>query len=218
MIAPIFRSKLRQDILTLYFTNPDSAFFLRELARRFECSVGSLQRELTCLSKEGILLHEAKGNVKLFRLNKEYPLLSEMTGILQKTIGVAILMQDVFQAMPEVLVACIYGSYVKSPFYLLDPVEVLVIADQFDHAAYQQKVHLLEQGLHRKIMATVLSQSELKSLCDKGDRDMKRILKNPKMIVKGTQAELDSITMVVKDDDPLSLAREYRAHMLQFAK
>lgn len=217
MIAPIFRSKLRQDILTLYFTHPDSAFFLRELARRFNCSVGSLQRELTCLSKEGILLHEKKANVKLFRLNKEYPLLTEMTGILQKTIGVTILVEDIVHAMSDVELAFIYGSYAKSPFYLLDTVEVMVISDNFDQAAFDEKADILEKGLRRRIRARAINADELRKAVGKGDREIKRILRNAKIFVKGDQDILDGIMNASALSEEIEKTQQNIHNMMQYS-
>lgn len=194
MIAQIFRSQLRQDILTLYFTHPESAFFLRELARKFDCSVGSLQRELNCLSKEGILVHENKGNVKLFRLNQEYPLLSEMTGILQKTVGVTLLLEDVVGSYEEIQCACVFGSYTKSAFYLLDPVEVLVIGDGFDEQDFASKFEMLESALKRPFAPKIISLAEFAEKYAAGDRTLKRIFKNNPIFVKGDASFLEQFT------------------------
>jgi len=38
----ITKSKLREELLTLYFTNPDKKYYLRELERILNFSVGNI--------------------------------------------------------------------------------------------------------------------------------------------------------------------------------
>ena len=42
----IAKSKIRQDLLALFFTNPNKRYYLRELERIFGYSAGSIRREL----------------------------------------------------------------------------------------------------------------------------------------------------------------------------
>jgi len=47
----ITKSKLREELLNLYFTNPNKRFYLRELERILGFSVGNIRRELIKLKK-----------------------------------------------------------------------------------------------------------------------------------------------------------------------
>ncbi len=67
-------------MLALFYTNPGRTYYLRELSRLLECSVGSLRRELLKFQKDGLFLTERKGNLVFYSLNMGHPLYKEMRG------------------------------------------------------------------------------------------------------------------------------------------
>ena len=62
-IIKIFKSKARQAIFRLYFSNPDKAFYLRELERELAMPVSMIRKELISLEKDGIFKADKKGNL-----------------------------------------------------------------------------------------------------------------------------------------------------------
>ena len=82
------KSRLRQKILSYYFTNPTNQLYVRQLASILREDPGNLSKELSRLENEGIFIAETKGNQKHFYLNKRYPLYNELKSILFKTVGV----------------------------------------------------------------------------------------------------------------------------------
>ena len=64
----ITKSKLREQLLALYFTNPDKKYYLRELERILKFSVGNIRRELIKLQSAGLFLSESKGNLVYYYL------------------------------------------------------------------------------------------------------------------------------------------------------
>ena len=83
----ITKSKLREELLTLYFTNPNKKYYLRELERILNFSVGNIRRELIKLESTGLFLSESKGNLVYYYLNKSYPFFKELKSIIFKTSG-----------------------------------------------------------------------------------------------------------------------------------
>ena len=69
-LLEITRSKLRKEILNLYFTNSEKQFYLRELERILNFSVGNIRRELLKLERIGLFKTEKKGNLTYYFLNK----------------------------------------------------------------------------------------------------------------------------------------------------
>ncbi|MCG2692963.1 hypothetical protein L6279_02525, partial [Candidatus Parcubacteria bacterium] len=69
-MLPKINSKIRRIILTFYFTNPDSKYYLRELSKVFNIDAGNLSREMKGLVKGGIFSVEEKGKQKYYFLNK----------------------------------------------------------------------------------------------------------------------------------------------------
>ncbi|HCD37865.1 MAG TPA: transcriptional regulator, partial [Candidatus Omnitrophica bacterium] len=55
-IYRLFKSKARSAIFQLYFTNPESLFYLRELERKLDIPVSIVRKELLRLEEEGVFL------------------------------------------------------------------------------------------------------------------------------------------------------------------
>jgi 2-polyprenyl-3-methyl-5-hydroxy-6-metoxy-1,4-benzoquinol methylase len=57
----ITKSKIRRDLLALFFTNPLQKYYLRELERLTGHSAGSIRRELLKFQKDGLFLTQKVG-------------------------------------------------------------------------------------------------------------------------------------------------------------
>ena len=93
----ITKSKLREELLALYFTNPDKKYYLRELERILKFSVGNIRRELIKLESAGLFLSESIGNLVYYYLNKSYPLFEELKSIIFKTSGAPKTLQNILE-------------------------------------------------------------------------------------------------------------------------
>ena len=81
-------SKLRAGLLSLFFLNPQSSYYLRELGRLLKASPGALARELKSLTREGLLLRVmGKGKVIFYRINPRYLLFNEIKSMIEKSRG-----------------------------------------------------------------------------------------------------------------------------------
>jgi uncharacterized protein len=78
----------RGRILSTLYGTPDEAFFVRQIARRVDVSVGTVQRELTTLAGAGLILRAQTGNQVFYRANRDHPAYAELHDLLAKTTGV----------------------------------------------------------------------------------------------------------------------------------
>jgi len=76
-----FRSKLHQDLLDYYFSNPGAEHYVRELSRILSFDATHLSRELGLLTDAGLFISFKRGREKYFRLNRNYPLYNEFQRI-----------------------------------------------------------------------------------------------------------------------------------------
>ena len=113
-IANVFKSKTRKTLFRLYFSNPESEYYLRELERILEIPVSMIRKELLRLEEDGIFISAKKGNLTYFYLNKSYPLFSELKSIVFKTIGIKGLLKAVLEKIKDIKTAFIYGSFAKN--------------------------------------------------------------------------------------------------------
>lgn len=67
-------SKIRRQILDYFIRDPDAQVYIRELARELATSPQLTYRELLNLEGWGFLFSSKRGNQRVFRLNKKFPL------------------------------------------------------------------------------------------------------------------------------------------------
>ncbi|MCX5777801.1 MAG: ArsR family transcriptional regulator [Elusimicrobia bacterium] len=84
MMTTLFRSKTLNKLLTFVLSNTETVFFVRELAGLIKEDPGNISRELSRLEKDGLLISQKKGSLKLFSVNKEYPFYRELKQIIVK--------------------------------------------------------------------------------------------------------------------------------------
>jgi hypothetical protein len=84
MLKRLFTSNARVKLLTLFLTNPDDEFFIRELTRKLDEQINSVRRELDNLKKIGVLKSKSRNRKKYYTVDKGFFLLSELKAIITK--------------------------------------------------------------------------------------------------------------------------------------
>src|SRR3989338_6835148 len=103
----LFKTRLRKKLLVYLFTHPVEHFYVRELAGLINEDAGNLSRELKLFEKDGLCASAAKGILKFYSLNKNYPLFGELKQIIFKTEGVAGALKDLLKKTEGIRLALI---------------------------------------------------------------------------------------------------------------
>ncbi|MFH1678775.1 MAG: ArsR family transcriptional regulator [Candidatus Omnitrophota bacterium] len=188
-IARLFKSKARKAIFQLYFTNPDSLFYLRELERILDIPVSIIRKELLRLKEEGVFISEKKGNLVYFRLNTVYPLFDELKSIVRKTIGIEGLLKEAVLKLKGVKVAFIYGSFAKAKERAKSDVDLFLIGN-VDEGQLIRQLNNMEKTIKREVNYTVFSQEEYKKKKKRRDSFIIDLLSNPKIMLVGSKDDL----------------------------
>ena len=178
------KSRLRQKILSYYFTNPTKQLYVRQLASILTEDPGNLSKELSRLEKGGIFIAELKGNQKHFYLNKKYPLYNELKSILFKTVGVEGMLKDIVGKVKGIQLSFIYGSYAANKENASSDVDLLIVGKPCEDELLK-KIESAEQTLGREINYNVYPAVEFKEKRRRMDNFITNILKRPKIILKG---------------------------------
>ncbi len=72
MIEQLFGSKTRVKLLQLFFSNPNRAFYVREITRKIDEQINSVRRELSNLLSIGIITSDATQNRLYYEVNQDY--------------------------------------------------------------------------------------------------------------------------------------------------
>lgn len=84
MLEPLFSSKVRLKLLSLFLLNPDKAYYVRELTRRLDERINSVRRELDNLSRMGLLVSRTENRRKYYMVQKNFELYEELRALMLK--------------------------------------------------------------------------------------------------------------------------------------
>lgn len=191
-ILRLTKSKTRKKILQLFFSDPNKKYYLRELERILEISVGNIRRELLSLEKSSIFKREEIGKQVYYYLNKESPIFEEFKKIVSKTIGVEGTLKKVLQKIKDIDIAFIYGSFACQKEDSLSDIDLMIIGKPNENILIS-KISLVEDELRREINYSIFSPEDFKKGLKKKDVFLEEITANPKLFIIGDQNELGKI-------------------------
>lgn len=80
-------SKNKLSLLQLFFSNPNSNYYLQEIGKIFGKKGGVYQRSLNDLEQAGIITSFYRGNLRFFQVNRNYSLYNEVCNITMELAG-----------------------------------------------------------------------------------------------------------------------------------
>jgi predicted nucleotidyltransferase len=186
-------TKTQQRVLGLLFGHPDRSHYTNEIVRFADAGIGSVQRELQRLESAGLVTARKIGNQKHYQANRAAAIFEELRGIVLKTVGLADVLRDAITPLQErVELAFIFGSIAQGKERVTSDVDVMVIGDaSFDEVV--QALYPTQESLGREVNPVVMSASEFSGNVLQGDRFVSRIVKEPKIFLKGNGDDLGEL-------------------------
>ncbi|UCE21409.1 MAG: nucleotidyltransferase domain-containing protein [Candidatus Aminicenantes bacterium] len=185
----IAKSKIRQDLLALFFTNPSKKYYLRELERILGHSAGSIRRELLKYQTDDLFKTEKVGNLLYYSLNTNHPLYKELKSIVFKTVGVEGSLKKELSSMEKIKICLIYGSFASEQYKATSDIDLMIIGNPAT-SELNERIARLEKRLKREINTTVYSWQEFQDKKKLKSAFIKDLLKNPKIILLGKEDDL----------------------------
>lgn len=185
----ISKSKIRQGLLTLFFTNPSQKYYLRELQRLLGYSAGSIRRELLKFQEDNLFNTNKVGNLLFYAINTDHPLFKELKSIVSKTIGVEGGLKKTLSLINGIKVAFIYGSFASRKEKSASDIDLMVIGDP-NTSNLNEKIAELEKRLKREINPTIYSLQEYRTKKRAKSGFIADLLKNPKIMLVGRENDL----------------------------
>ena len=185
-------TKNRAELLKLFFTNPEQAFYMQEIGRILGKKPGIFQRTLNNMASEGMLESEYKANARYFKANKNYPLYRELKSMVFKTVGVKASIKEVLAKIGNVKLAFIYGSYAKAKENYLSDVDLLIIGKP-DEDKLIEELDRLEGQLKREINYKLYNLKEFEKETKEKEPFLLEILRDKKIMIVGDENGLRRI-------------------------
>lgn len=167
MYSLISKSRIRSNLLKIFFLNKGKNFYIRELARIIETSAGNTRKELLKLEQERLLKSTKKANLVLFQVNEKYPLYKEFESIIKKTLGIEHELEKALKKIKGVEFAFIFGSYAKGDLKTSSDIDLFIIGD-INEDDLITKIQNVETNTNREVDFHIAKPKEfLKNLNEK---------------------------------------------------
>lgn len=197
MIEQLFGSKTRVKLLQLFYSNPNRAFYVREITRKIDEQINSVRRELANLLSIGIISSDTTNNRLYYEVNQAYeyyePLktifgngssmpveaVEEGVKVKKVTPTASSVELDKIKALGNVEVALYTGQFTRDE---TSGIDALIVGDINQHAL-QKFMTELEAQEGKEIRYTVMPSQEFNYRRQIKDRFITTVLSSKKQIL-----------------------------------
>ncbi len=189
-LPDILFGQIRGGVLALLYGRANESFYVRQIARRVNASVGAVQRELEKLAKVGLIVRTPVGNHVFYRVNQRNPVFSEMRSLVGKTLGVFNFLHSALEQLSErITAAFVYGSVARQAETAESDIDLMIIGE-VSLEDVLSSLSNVEAALGRPVNPTVYSRDEFKLKLEAGNHFLNAVLKGKKVFLAGNEDEL----------------------------
>ena len=189
LLERLFSSRVRIQLLSAFLLHPEEPHHIRALASKVDAHYSAVWRELKNLEKAGLLRSESVGGRKLYQLNPEFPILSELRRILLKTVGAGDLLRKVLSRFEGIEAAFIFGSFAEGEQDAESDLDLMILGE-VDLAKLSPVVEELEGMLGREVNYVLFTKDEWESRLAEGYGFASNVRDGPKVMLIGEQDAL----------------------------
>ena len=154
-------TKAQQKVLTLFFSKPDSSYYLNEVTRLADMGRGVISRELSKLVDAGVLIIKKQGNQNHYQANAASPIYQDLIHIVKKTFGVrGVIRAALTPILPQLTQSFIYGSVAKGEDHAASDVDVMLVGTDLSYSEIIESLETAEEQLQRPVNPTIYSPEE----------------------------------------------------------
>lgn len=193
-LTGLLPSRTAEQALTILLQDAERWWYLHELARHMDRPPSGLRKALSTLASFGILRTRRDGNRVYYSPDPECPILPELRGVIQKTVGLLGMLQSALQPhSADIRVAFVYGSIASGSEVSGSDIDLLLVGSikSFDVAG---PLHRASEQLGRTINSTTYALPEFQRRIADGNHFLRSLLDKPRLFVVGTEHDLASIT------------------------
>lgn len=177
-------------LLSLLYNNIGKSFYLREITRKVNMGVGTVQRELSKLVSSGLVVRQVNGRQVYYAVNIKSPVFTEIHGLVIKTFGLADVIRDVLLPLSaEINYAFIYGSQADGTSSTDSDIDLMVIG-QVSEMELHRAINKVENKLNKSINYSLFTLAEFGIRKKEKKGFINRIISVSKIMLIGDENEI----------------------------
>jgi hypothetical protein len=188
----IITSKVRVEILDLFFSNLKEMYHVRGIVRETKEEINAVRRELERLEAAGIFRKEPRGNRLYYFLRPDYPLFGDLVSIVAKSTGLGKAIIDARAKLGKVNAVMFSGRFARGKDRKAeDEVDILIVGEvTLPELAAIIRAEEAKRG--KEINYTVMSKEEFEFRKKRRDPFLLGILSGSRTMIIGDEEELVS--------------------------
>jgi Fe2+ or Zn2+ uptake regulation protein len=193
IFADVLFTKTQQRVLAVLYGQPNRSFYANEIIALAACGSGAVQRELASLEESGLVHSWRAGNQKHYQVDRDAAVFEELHSIVVKTFGAGDLIRAALQAqLPQLEAVFIHGDAVTGTVHASSGIDLIAIvaAPAARLPALRQALAELTGALGREVRPVFHTVEQFGQLWRTGDAALRAILEQPKISIKGSEADL----------------------------
>lgn len=175
MLAELFTSNTRAEIMRILFDGRGREHYLREIEKMTDTQISSLQKEVKHLIAIDLIKSRKDGNRIYYKANSESPIYLDLVSIVEKTVGVVSILKERLNDS-KIECAFLFGSMAKNKENALSDIDLIVIGD-LGMRALSKLLSGLQEKLGREINPHIYTKDELKKRIKSTDHFITSIFK-----------------------------------------
>jgi hypothetical protein len=190
MIEQLFGSKTRVKLLQLFYSNPNRAFYVREITRKIDEQINSVRRELSNLLSVGIITSDNTNNKLYYEVNQKFEYYEPLQQIFGGGVKPIVKKADLEENEDAGMIADLRGvghidlAVLTGQFTRDDSTGVDVfIVGQVNPNALQKFVDQLEKQENKSLRYTVMTLDDYKYRHQIRDRFAVAIVNAKKQVI-----------------------------------
>jgi hypothetical protein len=189
-LSDIITSKVRIEILELFFSNLSEMYHVRGIVRETKEEINAVRRELNHLEEVGILKKEPRGNRVYYWLRGEHPLFSDLLSAVAKTKGLGAALIENRNKMGKVSFVMFSGRFARGKERKKDDEIDILVVGEIVLPELATLIRTEESKRNREINYTVMSREEFEFRKKRRDPFLQGILAGSRVMIMGDEEDL----------------------------
>ena len=208
-VANALFGQTRQRVLALFFGMGGRELAQSDAIAQANSGSGAVQREIEGLERAGLLVSRVVGRTKLYRANADAAIHDELAGLIDKTLGVPMLLRAALAPLADRIVrAVLFGSSARGDDRASSDIDVILVGDELQLEEVYAALERVEKRIGRVVSPTVYTEEEYERRRRERHPFLEKVLGGKHVVLFGTLQREAKVDRAGHEDGDSCLVRQ----------